>query len=412
MEDRGNIENPSVPLGDYQPPWSTSSTVYLGGSGINVGGESSLTFAAMLAAVRVVTESLAMLPKHLYRRQDQRRRRQYDHKLHRILHDEPNPLQTRFDYDATTYLHAILFGQGLSLIDRNADESIRALIPLNPYDVRITIEGGERIYHLTSVGKTLSQYDVRHILGFSVDGQVGRGIPGLIGETLSIGKAAERSAGMHFSQGLQAGGFIEAPEDKVISDKARQNLRNSFERSNGLQDSHKWKLLEEGMKAVPNEFDGDKAQLIESRKFTVTEVARALRVPPHKIGDMTKATWSNVQEMGIEFVQDCLTPWVIRSEQEDGRKLLTTQERDDGYYVKYNLGVFLRGNSIQRKDFVTGMVGGGIYTVNEGRAYEDLDPVDGGDVLLVPANNLQPIDKVAAVGGQGDQPRPGPNSNA
>ena len=131
------------------------------------------------------------------------------------------------------------------------------------------------------------------------------------------------------------------------------------------------------------------AQFIESRKFQVSEIARIFGVPPHKIGDLEKATFSNIEEQNIEFATTSIIPFATKIEEALNFHLLTTKERESGYFFKFNANALLRGNIQARYEAYTKGRNWGWLSVNEIRELEDLNPIENGDVYLEPLNMVE-----------------------
>ncbi len=127
------------------------------------------------------------------------------------------------------------------------------------------------------------------------------------------------------------------------------------------------------------------SQYIETRKFQIEDIARIFRIPPHKIGHLESATFSNIEHQGLEFVTGTLMPWIRRIEQSIYRDLLTERERPK-YYAELLVDGLLRGDSAARAAFYQTAIGAPWMTINEGRALENRDPLPGGDELILPLN--------------------------
>ena len=153
-------------------------------------------------------------------------------------------------------------------------------------------------------------------------------------------------------------------------------------------------VVEEGMKYEGMAIDPNDAQYLETRVFQIRDIARIFRLPPHKLGDLADATFSNVEEQNREYVDDCLAPWLVQWEQEIASKLLMPSEAE-AYYPRFFVDALLRGNATTRAAFYSTMYHIGGMTINEVRDKEDLDTIGkDGDAHMVPVN-LQPADKAA-----------------
>ena len=146
------------------------------------------------------------------------------------------------------------------------------------------------------------------------------------------------------------------------------------------------------MKYTPISIPNNEAQFLETRKFQIEEIARLYRVPLHMIGDLDHATFSNIEEQSLEFVQYTLQPWLIRWEQSLQRALLTPDEKKD-YFIRFNVDGLLRGNYATRmQGYATG-INNGFMCPNDVRALENLDLIpeeEGGNTYLC-NGNLIPV---------------------
>jgi HK97 family phage portal protein len=145
-------------------------------------------------------------------------------------------------------------------------------------------------------------------------------------------------------------------------------------------------LLEEGMKLEKLGIPPNDSQFLESRQHQITEIARWFNLPPHKLKDLSKSSFNNIESEQRSFVSDSLLPWSVLLEQSFNMQLLTPAEFRLGYYTKHIFEGLLRGNSAERADFYSKMLDRGVFSINEVRELEDLNPVEGGDIHLVPLN--------------------------
>jgi hypothetical protein len=172
---------------------------------------------------------------------------------------------------------------------------------------------------------------------------------------------------------------------------AAKNLRESFSGAyGGNENRHKTKVIEEGMELEKLGFPPEEAQMIEARRFQIENLARLYRMPPHIIQDLSRATFSNIEEQNIDFVIDSLIPWLKIWEQELWRKLLTPEEQEVMFF-EFNVMALLRGNSAGRAAYLQTMLTNGVMNRNEARALDNLNPVEGGDVFLV-QGAMAPVD--------------------
>jgi len=171
-----------------------------------------------------------------------------------------------------------------------------------------------------------------------------------------------------------------------LSDEAYKRLKESLEREHGgLSQAHRIKILEEGMEAQTIGVPPEEAQFLETRQFQAQEIARIYRMPPHKVGLLEDATFSNIEHQAIEFVTDTIRPWLVRFEQAMMRQLLTPAEQQT-YFVEHLVEGLLRGDTKTRYEAYGIGRQNGWLSVNDIRELENLDAIEGGDEYLQPLN--------------------------
>jgi HK97 family phage portal protein len=171
-----------------------------------------------------------------------------------------------------------------------------------------------------------------------------------------------------------------------MSDPAYTRLKQSIqENRTGLENAHTVMLLEEGAKWQQIGISPEDAQFLETRKFNRAEIAGWYGIPPHLVGDLERATFSNIEQQSLEFVIYFLMPWLVNIEQTIMRDLLNEEERRS-LFPKFNIAGLLRGDSAARSNAQRTGVMGGWLTRNEVRGQEELNPLDGLDAPIVPLN--------------------------
>jgi len=375
-------------------------------AGVTVTESSSLRVAAVFACVRVLAESIASLPLPVYRRlPGDGKERAPEHPLYTLLHDQPNPEMSSFEFREFMMFNLSLWGNAYAEIEFDRAERVRALWPLRAarMQVRRPRPGEPLEYeYLLSDGRRvkLPPWRVLHIRGLSGDGVVGYSPIRCAREAVALALATQEFGARFFSGGAQLGGFLEHPGN--LSENARENLEASFERKyQGLKNAHRWAVLEEGMKATPVGIPPEDAQYLETRKFQIGEVARIFRVPPHLIGDLDRATYSNIEHQSLEFVIHTIRPWAARWEQAIWCQLLWPNERRE-YFAEFLLQGLLRGDIQSRyQAYAIGRQWGWL-SADDIRKLENLNPLSDGRGSIY----LQPLNMVEA-GAPPDRPADG-----
>lgn len=381
-------------------------------SGKPVTERSAMQITAVYSCVRILSEAVAGLPLQFYQyREDGGKEKAVQHPLYFLLHDEPNPEMTSFIFRETLMTHLLLWGNAYSQIIRNGKGEVVALYPLMPDRMRVDRDGDGHIYYEYTVydnddaagrsgtnesGKTyrLTPHDVLHIPGLGFDGLVGYSPIAMAKNAIGLAIATEEYGSKFFANGAQPSGVLEHPGTLKDPAKVRESWQATY---GGSGNAHKIAVLEEGMKYTPISINPQDAQFLETRKFQINEIARIFRVPPHMIGDLDRATFSNIENMSIDFVKYTLDPWLIRWEQSMSRALLSRDEKTN-YFFRFNVDGLMRGEYKARMEAFAVARQNGWMSTNDIRSLEDLDMIpaeEGGDLYLV-NGNMVPIKDAGA----------------
>jgi len=235
---------------------------------------------------------------------------------------------------------------------------------------------------------TLPATKVLHLRGLGSNGLIGFSPIMLMAEMVGLGIASQEYAARFFSNDGTPGGVMET--DKKLSDPAYKRLSESWNVNHGgLSNRHRMAILEEGIKWHQIGIAPEQAQLLESRKFSVVEVARMFNVPAHKLKDLERATYSNIEQQSIEFVQDAIRPRCVRWEQRLMSALLSDEERASGVVIEHQIDGLLRGDFKTRMDGYAVGRNGGWLSVNDIRRLENFNRIDNGDIYLQPVNYIE-----------------------
>ena len=377
--------------------WFPSLWNLIGGrtdSGVSVTEHSALTFSAVYCAINLIAGTIGTLPLHLYRRQGKRNVPATDMNLYRLMHDEANPYMTAADLRETMTAHVLAWGNGYAEIVRNRVGQVVQLWPIPPDRVSLKMKNARVVYEITVDGETveLDRDKVLHLHGLGFDGFQGYSIIRMARQSIGLGLAMEEFGARFFGNGTHPGVIVEHPGK--LSEQAHNNLKNDLtQKHSGLGKSHRMMLLEEGMKLQNIGIPPEDAQFLESRQHQIPEIARWFNLPPHKLRDLTRASFNNIESEQISFVVDSILPWLVRFEQAYKMQLLRSSEKkNDTLYFKHNVDGHLRGDAASRGAFYREMWNIGAYSINDIREKEDDDPIDGGDQHFVPMN-MVPLDR-------------------
>ena len=359
-------------------------------AGVNITPETALRSSAVFAAVRIVAETLGSLPFLMYERlANGSKVRAPNHPLYNVLHDQPNNWQSSMDFIEMMMGHILLRGNGYAEILNGPRGFAQELMPLNPDRMRVALLPTRRLrytYNTPTGGtRTYDQDEIFHVHGPSSDGITGLSVIGLARQSVGLTIAAEEYGARLFGQGVRPSGVLSYPGK--LGEEGVKNLKGSFAQANaGLANAHGVPVLEEGLKWEQIGLSNDDAQFLETRKFQVTDVARWFRVPPHMLGDLERATFSNIEHQALEFVVHTIRPWAVRWEKAVRRDLITNPQR---FFAEFLVDGLLRGDIKSRSQAYAIGVINGWYTRNEVRKFENMNPLPGLDEPLTPLNMRQ-----------------------
>lgn len=366
-------------------------------SGKTVNERTALQTTAVYACVRILSETIASLPLHVYRYTEGGKTKDTEHALYTLLHDEPNPDMTSFVFRETLMSHLLIWGNAYSQILRDRSGQVIGLYPLLPDQMSVHRSEKGKLYYVYNRYEednpnfqekgsiVLSQEEVLHIPGLGFDGLIGYSPIALAKNAVGMTLACEEYGASFFGNGANPGGVLEHPG--ILKDPAK--VRDSWNAVyQGTRNAHKVAVLEEGMSYKQIGIPPEEAQFLETRKFQINEIARLFRIPPHMVGDLEKSSFSNIEQQSLEFVKYTLDPWVVRFEQALKKSLLLPEEKKT-HFIKFNVDGLLRGDYQSRMNgYAIGRQNGWLST-NDIRKLEELNPIppeEGGDLYLINGN--------------------------
>ena len=378
---RSSPENPSTSLSN-PAAWLTG-LFGTSKTGVQVSEDNALTFSAVYAAVRIISETIASIPLNVYQADGETRVKAVGHPVQDLLAKAPNSVSSTFTFREAIASNLVLHGNAYAKIEMNAAGRPTALIPLNPMKVEVKVVDGEKVY-VFDKKHTYLDYEMLHFVGLSFNGLTGKSPLSMAREAVAIGLAAQEYGARFYSNGANAGGVITAPGR--LNTEVVKRLRESWNRAqSGNSNSHSTAILEEGMKYEKIGLDPEAAQFLQSRKFQVNEIARIFRIPPSYLADLdNSSTKANVEQQAIQFVRDCIAPYIRRMEVELNRKLF--REDEPNLYAYFTMDSLMRGDQKARYEAYAVARNWGWLSVNDIRDLENLNPIEGGDIYLQPLN--------------------------
>ena len=384
---------------------SSSIDFFFGGStsGKAVNPRSAMQLSAVYACVKVIAETVASLPLHVYRNVELGSEKAINEPLYRLLHDEPNSEMTSFMWRETMMTHLLLWGNSYSQKIYNYRGELVGLYPLSPDCMEVArAKDGQLVYtYTTSDGRehTLTREEVFHVPGLGFDGVVGYSPIAMERNALGLALAAEEYGSKFFANGATPSGVLVHPNTIKNPEKVRAAWTKAF---GGSGNAGKTAVLEEGMRYERISMPNNEAQFLESRKFQVAEICRIYRVPPHLIADLEHATYSNIEHQSISFGSYTIRPWLVRIEQAMNMQLLTEPQKGR-LWTGFNLDGLLRGDYKSRMEgYAIGRQNGWL-NANDIRDLENMNQIPpelGGNDYLVNGNMVRLQDAGISYGNQ------------
>ena len=375
--------------------WNDSGwTNYIQGHGVIADAITALQIAAVFRCVALGSETMATLPLHMYKKTKQGKERADAHNLYELIHYQPNPYTTAWEFWQMWFANLMLTRGAFAKIKRDANGFIKELwnIPTNrASEILINAENGERYIYVYGNGEEvveiLHEGDFMYQPNFRFNDEFSPENPiFLAGKVLGLASDMSTFADKAFG-GVNPGGFVEYPG--TMSDKAYERFKDDFLKNYaGVANAGKWLFLEQGAKANRWDTDLERQQLLESRKFAVSEICRIFGIPPHLCFDLEHATFSNIEQQSLEFVRDFVNPMSVRTEQMLRKDLLTAREKKN-YFFKFNTNSLLRGDTQARTAFYASARQNGWLSANEIRELEDYNSLgEDGDTVFINGNML------------------------
>lgn len=351
--------------------------------------DTALTYSAVWAATRLLCGTIASLPLPVYRRTieggSEGREKATAHPLNRVLGFSPNSEMTAYNFRSVMTAWMVNSGNAWAEIIRDDAGDVAGLVPIHPMRMRLDdSDPSYRRYWVTQEDGTEREYQRRDLFHLTSvvtkDGRDGMGVIQQARESIGFGLATEKYGAAWFGSGGVPRAVVEHPAK--WDDTQRAAFRRDWRKMYSGAEGDKIALLTGGGVLKEIGISQEDSQFLQTRQHNIEEIARWYAVPPHMLQHLLRATFDNIEHLGIEFVQYSLVPWLRQWEQAIAWQLLPVDEQET-HFVEHNVTALLRGDAQTRAEFYSRMVSGGIMTRNEARKLENLDAVDGGDTFLV-----------------------------
>ena len=368
------------PYGDF---WF--KPIGFGLDGRSVSKNDAMRLSAVYRAVSLVSGHMGFLPIRFFKRGTFEPI--LNHPIERLLNRQPNRFQNAFEWREMLQGHIELRGNCFNEIISDRRGNITDLLPRHPDKVRPIIlpDGSDYYYQHTDAGETrkISRQNMWHIRGLSDNGIMGLSVLDYAQQAVQLGLSAQQY-GVRFYQndGRPTSGWVEFP-GKYKDSAQRKMVRDSLQEAQSGANAGKLLMLDQGMKYHQVGITNDNAQFLETRQYQVTDIARFFGIPASKLGDLSRATFANIESEQRSYIDDALIVRAARWEAAIECYLLFADEEID---VEFDFEELLRGDGKSRADADHLRIQNGIMTRNEVRRRERLPPLDGLDKPLFPLN--------------------------
>lgn len=353
----------------------------------------SLKISAFWCGVNTIANSLALLPKHVMQKRGNKREIIKDHAVDFLIHNEPNVRMTAFSFWFSYAICILLKGAGYARIKRNGNGQIAALELWNPTDV--TILEYEGLLYYKHKGKTYLSDEVYHVPNFCLNGISGRSVLQYAADNMGISLAADEFAASSYDNKGVTYGVLET--DKELNANGKDFMRKMFNQSLDTNDKHRLSVFDEGMKYKRISLTPQESDFIKAKASGVEDIARWLSIPLHKLHAPGEGGYNFLVQMSIEYIQTAVLPLGQKIKEEAQRKLLSAQEKKDGYYIFMNYRKLLESDPKGRAQYFKDMYFVGAFNADEIRELEDMNPREdeGGKEYMKMSNleNQREIDK-------------------
>jgi HK97 family phage portal protein len=369
-------------------------------SGETVTLETALNHSVVWACNRIISETQGATPLVMLQESNGAKRLATDKPMFAAMRNAPNDEMSAMSFQETRTSHTALQGNGYAqIVRRSGTGPAIELNALDPGQVTVDREktGQKRLVYIvkhnlngvagnndtTFTLQPGKPHDILHIRGLGWDGIRGYSVIHMAKQSIGSALAVERHVGRFYANGGRTPYNLKLSK-KFENDQVTQKFRSDWKEI--YSDPHEVPIIEPWFEYQQTGLNAVDSQMLETRLFDIHEICRWFLLSPHLVGDLSRATFSNIEQLALEFVKVTMNPWFTRWEQDMWRCVLTPDEKEQGFYFKHNTNELLRG------DFLTRMQGygiglqNGVYVPNECRNFEDMDSYKGGDVAHIQLN--------------------------
>lgn len=362
-------------------------------SGVTVTARRALSIPAFKRGTQYLAEQVSGLPTHTYRDRPEGRERRSD-PLWLKRPDVETPWLTLVEHWVMSMLYR---GNAYALKVRNESGQVVGLRAIHPDRIKHGIAPDSRkVFQVDSredVGFTTRE--ILHIPGLSLDGVWGIDVITYMAQAIGTAAAAEQFAAQSFGQGNHLQAYLSFKEQ--LTDEQAERTKSQWERFHkGMANANEFGVLGNGAEYHTVSLTPEQQQLLETRSFEVTEMARIIGVPPHKLYDLTRATFSNIEHQAIEAVTDSIMPWVRRIE---AYVNFDPHLLPSGNFIEMDPAGLLRGDAKSEAESMKAAIDGGWMTPQHAARIKNYPAPDDLDFYQ------RPLNTAVIVPGQGEIPQ-------
>lgn len=389
-----NLNNPDIPI-------SSTEVLKIFGiegteAGADVSYDTALTLSAVYRANKIICDTIASVPLNIYEKSGNSKAVAIDHDFQYLLHSEPNPLHTSFNWRHAGQTCYNFNGNDYALITKHKGEPIiLPLLPEQVIEIKRSKNGLDLIYKIDALGKVklYSSGDIIHVKNQSRNGLTGQGYLTVAAQTFGSG-LAQRNYGARFWKNNASSGLLLINKiaggrgGKAGTEQKRDNI-DEFNRFRTGKNQHGTAMLTGEWDVKNFTVPQDQAQFIETANLSIGDIGRFFGVPSHLLYDMSRSTFNNIEHQSIEFVTHSILGIVKNREQELDRKLFGGKKNRGKYFTKFNLNGLLQSDIKSRSEFYQMAVNNSIMNPDEIRAKEDMNNIPEWDDSMGPGQRYR-----------------------
>lgn len=378
-----DVRNPSS--------WFVKMFGHEASSGERVTVNSALGVPTVFRCINIRANAIAMLPFQTFKRTNKGRERDRNHAVAKLLERQPNPYQGPFKFKHLAETHRNLWGNAYINIEWGVDGKPKALWLLNPSVTEPYLDIDTNfLWYLTTLPNgeqvKIPYHDIIHLTTLSTDGLKGKTPIQIARESIGSSQAAQKFKGKFFKHGAVNSGFLKIPG--MLNKEAKEKIRDEWEKANtGIDNAQRVAILDAGLEFQSLSMPLKDAQFIEAMRFDRAEIANIYDIPLHMVNELDRATYSNIEQENLSFLQNTINPSLVQYQEEFANKLFTEREQSK-YYINVNLDMILRADTKTRGEFYKIMLDKGVYSINEVRELEERNAIEGGDTHRVDLNHV------------------------